>query len=102
MVGVVFSAIMFEVTVSLIILSVRSHKGSLASLLILVEGIHSVQIDWLSPLILIMIHSHFVVMGFLGLKTRVSLHVISLGYGFVPVIDVFAMCYDGCYAKGLA
>jgi hypothetical protein len=102
MVGVVFIAIMFEVTVSLIILSVRSHEGSLSSLLVLVEGFHSVQIGWLSPHILITIPSHFVVMGLLGLKHLVSLRIVSLGYGFIHVTDVCIVGYDGCYAKGIA
>jgi hypothetical protein len=102
MVGVVFIAIMFEVTVSLIILSVTSHEGSLSSLLVLVEGFHLVQIGWLSPRIHITIPSRFVVMGLLGLKHLVSLRIVSLGYGFVHVTDVCEMGYDGFYAKGLA
>jgi hypothetical protein len=40
---------MVEVTGSLIVLSARSYEGSLSSLLVLIEGFHSVQIGWLSP-----------------------------------------------------
>jgi hypothetical protein len=102
MVGVVCIAMKFEVTVSLIILSVRSHKGSLSSLLVLVEGFHYVQIGWLSPLILITIPSLFADMGLLGLNHLVSLRIVSPGYGFVHATDVCAVGYDGCYAKGIA
>jgi hypothetical protein len=102
MVGVVFIAIMFEVTVLLIILIFRSHEGSMSSSLVLVEGF-SFSPDWLA----ISIHSYhhtqlFVVMGFTGFETLVSLCIISLGYGFVHVTKVCTVGYDGCYAKGLA
>jgi hypothetical protein len=46
---VVFIAIMVEVTVSLIILSARSHEGSLSSLLVFLGGFHTVQTCWSSP-----------------------------------------------------
>jgi hypothetical protein len=85
---VVFIAVMFEVTVSLIILSVRIHERSLSSLLVLVEGFHLVQIGWLSPRIVITIPSHFFVMGLLGLKHLMSLRIVSLRYGFIHVTDV--------------
>jgi hypothetical protein len=102
MVGVVFMAIMFEVTVLLIFLSVRSHEVSLSSLLVLVEGF-SFGPDWLDvSMLLITIPNHLLLWGLLGLKHFVSLRIISLGYGFVHVTDVCAMGYDGCYAKGLA
>jgi hypothetical protein len=69
MVGVVFIAIMFEVTVLLIILSVRSHEGSLSSLLVLVEGF-SFGPDWLVVSTLSYHHTQsFVVMGFTGFET---------------------------------
>jgi predicted neutral ceramidase superfamily lipid hydrolase len=102
MVGVVFIAIMFEVTTLLIILSVRSHASSLSSLLILVEGF-SFSPDWL----VVSTHSYhhtqsFVVMGFVGFETLVSLCIISLGYGFVHVTDVCTVGYDSHYAKGHA
>jgi hypothetical protein len=101
MVGVVCIAMKFEVTVSLIILSVRSHKGSLSSLLVLVEGFHLVQIGWLSPRILITIPSHFVVMGLLGLNHLVS-RIMSPRYEFVHATGVFEVGYDDYYVKGLA
>jgi hypothetical protein len=88
MVCVVFIAMMVEVTVSLIILSARSHEGSLSSLLVLVEGFHSVQIGWLSPHISCHHTQFFVVMGLLGLNHLVSLCIVSPGYGFVHAIDV--------------
>jgi hypothetical protein len=102
MVGVVFIAIMFEVTVSLIILSVRSHEGSLSSLLVLVEGF-SFGPDWLVvSTLLITIPSRLLLWGLLGLKHFVSLRIVSLGYGFIHVTDVCTVGYDGCYAKGIA
>jgi hypothetical protein len=79
MVGVVCISMMFEVTISLIIMSVRSHKFSLSSLLVLVERFHSVYIGWLYPRILITIPSGFVVMGLLGFNHLVSLRIVSPG-----------------------
>jgi hypothetical protein len=87
---------MFEVTVLLIILSVRSHEGSLSSLLVLVEGFHLVQIGWLSPRILITIPSRLLLWGLLGLKHLVSLRIVSLGYGFVHATDGCAVGYIVC------
>jgi hypothetical protein len=99
---VVCIAMMFEIIVSLIILSVRSHKGFVSYLLVLVEGFHLVHIVRLSPHILITRPSCFVVMGLLGLKHLVSLRIVSLRYGFVHVIDVCIVGSNGCYAKGIS
>jgi hypothetical protein len=93
MVGVFFIAIRFKVTVLLIVLSVRSHEGPLSSLLVLVEGF-SFGLDWLADSTHLYHHTQsFVVMGFTGLKRLVSLHIVSLGYGFVRATDGCAVGY---------
>jgi hypothetical protein len=53
---------------------------------------------------LLIVFSHFVVMGLWGLISNhiMSLHIVSPGYGLVHAIDVHAVGYDGYYAKGLA
>jgi hypothetical protein len=94
---------MVEVTVSLIILSARSHEGSLLSLLVLVGGFHSVQTCWLSPHFSCHHTQSFCCYGVVGfLNHLVSLYIVSPGYGFVYTIDVCVVGYDGYYAKGLA
>jgi hypothetical protein len=59
------------------------------------KGFNSVQIGWLSPRFLITIPSHLLLWGLLGLKHFVSLRIVSLGYGFIHVVDVCAVGYDG-------
>ena len=93
---------MFEVIVSLIILSVRSHAGSLSSLLVLFEGF-SCGLDWLA----VSTHSYhhtqsLFLWGLLGLKHFVSLRIVSLEYGFIHDTDVYAVGYDDCYAKWIS
>jgi hypothetical protein len=88
-----FIAIMFEVTVLLVILSVSSHKGSLSSLLVLVGGFLFGP-EWL----VVSTHSYhhtqsLLLWGLLGLKRLVSLRIVSLGYGFVHATNGCAVGY---------
>jgi hypothetical protein len=88
-----FSAIMFEVTVLLVILSVSSHKGSLSSLLVLVGGFRLV----LSGLV-VFTHSYHHTqsldfMGFNGLEAPCVTAHCSLGYWVVHATNGRAVGY---------
>jgi hypothetical protein len=102
MVCVVFIAMMVEVTISLIILSAKSHEGSLLSLLVWLKGSIWSRLAGCLHTFLVTIPSLFVVMGLLHLNHLVSLRIVSPGYGFAHAIDGFKVGYDGYYAKGLA
>jgi hypothetical protein len=84
-----FIAIMFEVTVSLIILSLEAMKALCHPYWSWLKGFHSVQIGWLSPRFLITIPSHLLLWGLLGLKHFVSLCIVHLGMGSFMLL-VFA------------
>jgi hypothetical protein len=85
---VAFSAIMFEVTVLLVVLSISSHKGSLSSLMVLVGGF-SFGLEWL----VVSTPSYSIPSLLLlwGFEHIVSLHFASLGYEFVHVTQEVVM-----------
>jgi hypothetical protein len=72
---------MFEVTVSLIILSFESMKALCHPYWSWLKGFHLVQISWLSPCFLITIPSCLLLLVLLGLKHFVSLCIVHLGMG---------------------
>jgi hypothetical protein len=79
---VAFTAIMFGVTVLLVVLSVSSHRGSLSSLLVLVGGFcWSRMAGCLHAFV-----SHtqsWILWGLMGLKHLASLHIIHYGHWVV-------------------
>jgi hypothetical protein len=93
MVGVVFTTVMFGVTVLLVILGVSSHEGSLSSLLVLVGGFHLVQIGCGSSILSYHLTQSFDFMGLQGLEAPcVTVHC-SLGYWVVHATNGHMMGY---------